>query len=142
MAYTEALLSSHSAWLKYSFTSNSTGPLRSSRNMRIPVVDLSPHNADAASQLLDAAIQYGFVFIENDEYGISPKEIEQLFSLAKDFFASPVSVKDEVAIGSNKAGKNHGWLSRGVEKLDPGTQKRADVKEYAFHISPASHQDY
>jgi hypothetical protein len=39
-------------------------------------------------------------------------------------------VKEQVSIASNKAGKNHGWLSQGIEKLDPKTQKRADVKEY------------
>ena len=52
-----------------------------------------------------------------------------MFDISKKFFAAPESVKEEVAIHSNKAGKNHGWLSRGVEKLDPATQKRPDVKE-------------
>lgn len=98
----------------------------------IPVIDISPCNPDAASQLLSSAATYGFVFIENNAAtGIPPADVERVFELSKDFFASPTEVKQEVAISSNKAGKNHGWLSRGVEKLDPGRQERADVKEYA-----------
>ena len=98
--------------------------------MRIPVVDLSANNPTAAIQLLDAAKKYGFVFIENNNIEIPSRDIDDLFSLSRTFFASPIEEKQEVAIGSNKAGKNHGWLSRGIENLDPATQKRADVKEY------------
>lgn len=102
--------------------------------MRVPVVDLTPSNPDASCQLLDAAAKYGFVFIENNDIGISSRDINHLFTLSEDFFAAPVEVKEEVAIGSNKAGKNHGWLSRGIEKLDPATQKRADVKECVTYV--------
>lgn len=98
--------------------------------LQISVIDISPSNPDAASQLLSSAATYGFVFIENNAAtGIPPEDVEQMFGLSKQFFASPTEVKQEVAISSNKAGKNHGWLSRGVEKLDPGRQMRADVKE-------------
>ena len=96
----------------------------------IPVIDISKTNQDAASQLLDAAAKFGFVFIENNEIGIPSQDISRMFDLSKEFFASPLSVKEDVSISSNKAGKNHGWLSRGIEKLDPATQKRADVKEW------------
>ena len=95
----------------------------------IPVIDISPDNPKAPSQLLDAATEYGFVFIENNETGIPSQDIKKMFELSKQFFASPIYVKEEVAISSNKAGKNHGWLSRGIEMLDPAKQKRADVKE-------------
>ena len=97
-------------------------------NTRIPVVDLSTNNPNASSQLLDAAAEYGFVFIENNDTDIPSRDINNLFALSREFFASPTEEKEEVAIGSNKAGKNHGWLSRGIEKLS-ATQKRADVKE-------------
>lgn len=104
--------------------------MMASTTLQIPVIDISASNPNAASQLLSSAATYGFVFVENNDAGIPPADIKQMFELSKDFFASPVSVKEEVAISSNKAGKNHGWLSRGVEKLDPETQVRADVKEY------------
>lgn len=96
----------------------------------IPVINISRSNPHAPKELLSAASEYGFVFIENDaETGIPPQDIARMFELSKEFFASPVEVKQEVAIGSNEAGKNLGWLSRGIEKLDPKGQRRADVKE-------------
>jgi hypothetical protein len=103
----------------------------------IPVIDISPSNPNAPEQLLSAASKYGFVFIKNspETGGISPKGIAKMFELSKEFFAAPVEVKQEVSIASNKAGKNHGWLSQGIEKLDPKTQKRADVKEYVRLVS-------
>lgn len=103
----------------------------------IPVVDISPSNPDAPEQLLSAASKYGFVFVENSPQtgGIPPQDIAKMFELSKEFFAAPVEVKEQVSIASNKAGKNHGWLSQGIEKLDPKTQKRADVKEYVRPMS-------
>lgn len=99
-------------------------------NAEIPVIDISPSNPNAPQELLSAASEYGFVFIENNpETGIPPQDIAEIFTLSKKFFAAPIDVKEEVAISSNKAGKNLGWLSRGIEKLDPKTQKSADVKE-------------
>ena len=99
-------------------------------NTQIPVIDISTSNPSAPSQLLAAATQYGFVFIENNHaFGIPASKISRMFDLSEQFFASPIHVKEEVAISSNKAGKNHGWLGRGVEKLDPAVQRRADVKE-------------
>lgn len=104
-------------------------------NANIPVIDVSPSNPDAPNQLLSAASKYGFVFIENSpEAGIPPQQIAEMFDLSKTFFAAPTEVKEEVSIGSNKAGKNHGWLSQGIEKLDPKTQKKADVKEYDWNM--------
>lgn len=98
--------------------------------MEIPVIDISPSNRLAPAQLLDAAATYGFVFIENSkDVGVPPGDVSHIFALSKQFFDSPTEVKEEVSISSNKAGKNHGWLSRGIEMLDPGTQKRPDVKE-------------
>ena len=97
--------------------------------VNIPLIDISSKNKHASFQLLSAAADYGFVFIENNDLGIPPSDIDRLFELSRQFFASPVEMKEDVAISSNKAGKNHGWLSRGIELLDPATQKRADVKE-------------
>jgi len=105
----------------------------------IPVIDISPSNPNAPEQLLSAASKYGFVFVKNSPGigGIPPQDIARMFELSKELFESPVEVKQQVSIGSNKAGKNHGWLSQGIEKLDPKTQKRADVKEYVRPELPA-----
>ncbi|KAK3110124.1 hypothetical protein LTR53_015913 [Teratosphaeriaceae sp. CCFEE 6253] len=102
---------------------------------QIPVIDIRASNPDAPRQLLDAATRYGFVFIENKDTGVDVADINFMFDLSRQFFASPIEVKEEVSINSNKAGKNHGWLSQGVEKLDPATQKRPDVKEYVPNSS-------
>lgn len=89
----------------------------------IPVIDISPRNPHASHQLLDAASRYGFVFVENNDAGIDPADIAHMFDLSREFFASPVDVKEEVSIRTNTAGKNLGWLSRGTETLDPRNQK-------------------
>ncbi|KAK3691574.1 hypothetical protein LTR37_018583 [Vermiconidia calcicola] len=101
----------------------------SNTEIGIPVIDLSSSNRDAPSQLLDAATKYGFVFIENNDVGVPTRDISDMFNLSESFFAAPVEEKQKISIASNQAGKNHGWLSRGIEKLDPATQQRADVKE-------------
>ncbi|KAF2213020.1 hypothetical protein CERZMDRAFT_96693 [Cercospora zeae-maydis SCOH1-5] len=102
--------------------------------LQIPVIDISSANKEAPSELLEAACKFGFVFVANDnEAGISNELIDKLFCISKQFFALPRESKERVSINSNKAGKNHGWLSQGVEKLDPGVQKRPDVKE-AFNL--------
>lgn len=103
--------------------------------LQIPVIDISSRNQDAPKQLLDAACRFGFVFVANNEAGISHSLIADLFELSKQFFALPTEVKQAVSINSNKAGKNHGWLSQGVEKLDPKVQKRPDVKESVIIIN-------
>lgn len=108
---------------------------------QIPVIDISDANSqNAPKQLLDAATRFGFVFIKNNEGGIAPKLVSNLFDLSKEFFALPTEVKNEVSISSNKAGKNHGWLGQGVEKLDPGKQERPDVKEYDRPLHPLNKQ--
>ncbi|KAK4505714.1 hypothetical protein PRZ48_003679 [Zasmidium cellare] len=100
---------------------------------QIPVIDISAANKNAPAELLDAACRFGFVFVANNDAGISPDLISKVFDISKEFFALPNEAKQEVSIASNKAGKNHGWLSQGVEKLDPKVQKRPDVKE-AFNM--------
>lgn len=99
------------------------------RTVSIPVIDISSTNAAASEELLSAASTHGFVYIENNDTGISSSTIDELFALSKKFFSLPVEVKEQAAIKSNEAGSNVGWLKQGVEKLDPATQKKPDVKE-------------
>lgn len=102
-----------------------------SNQVHIPVIDISSANPKAAEELLAAARQFGFIFVANDKNtGVPPDLIHEVFDLAQQFFALPVETKAECSINSNTAGKNHGWLSQCVEKLDPANQKRPDVKEF------------
>ncbi|KAI4737787.1 iron/ascorbate family oxidoreductase [Aureobasidium sp. EXF-12298] len=49
---------------------------------QIPVIDISPSNPHAATQLLDAAANNGFVFIENNTAAaIPPATVENMFNL-------------------------------------------------------------
>lgn len=104
--------------------------------VNIPVIDISDSNQNAARQLLDAATDNGFVFLEpNQATGISAGDIDDMFDLSKAFFANPKAVKSECAINSAASGKNRGWLGMHGETLDPAKQKRGDFKE-AFNFSP------
>lgn len=49
--------------------------------VEIPVIDISATNDNAASELVDAASKYGFVFIKNNDAGIAPGKISQMFDL-------------------------------------------------------------
>lgn len=49
---------------------------------QIPVIDISSSNIHAATQLLDAAANNGFVFIENNEAAaMPPKTVQNMFDL-------------------------------------------------------------
>ena len=49
---------------------------------QIPVIDISPSNSHAATQLLDAAANNGFVFIENNEAAtMPPMTVKNMFNL-------------------------------------------------------------
>ncbi|KAK3081585.1 hypothetical protein LTS18_005104 [Coniosporium uncinatum] len=106
----------------------------STPSLQIPVIDISSPSVDTARQLVNAASEYGFIFVRNtDKAGIPDTDIDGMFELSKSFFQSPVEVKETCSINSNEGGKNRGWLGMGVETLDPGKQKRGDFKE-AFNI--------
>ncbi|KAL9073519.1 MAG: hypothetical protein Q9157_004724 [Trypethelium eluteriae] len=99
----------------------------------IPVIDLSDESK-VGKDVVEVVSRLGFLFVKNaGEDEILQEHINHLFKLSQAFFSSPVAVKETCSINSNKSGKNKGWLSMGEETLDPGNQKRGDVKE-AFNI--------
>jgi isopenicillin N synthase-like dioxygenase len=69
--------------------------------MNIPIVNITASNPSAPQQLLQAAKDFGFVFIQNDGESVPPADIAQMFDLSRQFFAAPVEVKEEVSIGSS-----------------------------------------
>jgi len=57
---------------------------------QIPVIDISPSNPHAATQLLDAAANNGFVFIENNvAEAMPPATVENMFDLVNIFGFKP-----------------------------------------------------
>jgi isopenicillin N synthase-like dioxygenase len=74
----------------------------------IPVIDISPSNADAARQIFKAASTNGFVYIENNRStGISPAQIAEMFAL--------VSSKEEEELKKKKRKKKHKRLCKAVD---------------------------
>ncbi|KAG9829551.1 Clavaminate synthase-like protein, partial [Aureobasidium melanogenum] len=96
---------------------------------QIPVIDISPSNPHAATQLLGAAANNGFVFVENNAAaGMPPTKVQNMFDLSTQFFKGPIENKQKCPTQNNR-----GWVSMQQETLDPGNQKRGDFKE-AFNL--------
>ena len=47
----------------------------------IPVIDLSSQNA--ASELLDAASTFGFVFVRHEGLNLAPEQVDRMFQLVR-----------------------------------------------------------
>ncbi|KAI1754496.1 hypothetical protein F4782DRAFT_492792 [Xylaria castorea] len=94
----------------------------------IPIIDISESQGDQvriAKQLVDAAAQHGFVYIRNTGEDISPAKVEQVFSISRVLFESPLEDKQRCKIEKN----NQGWSGMHTESLDPKTQRVGDFKE-------------
>ncbi|KAI3323192.1 2OG-Fe(II) oxygenase superfamily protein [Xylariaceae sp. AK1471] len=94
----------------------------------IPIIDISAGQEDQvriAKELVDAATEYGFVYIRNTGQDISLAQVEQAFSISKILFESPLEDKQRCKIEKN----NQGWSGMHTETLDPKTQRVGDFKE-------------
>jgi hypothetical protein len=79
------------SYLTYLVTTTKSSTISPSKTKRttmskpsaqIPVIDISPSNPHAAMQLLDAAANNGFVFIENNTAAaMPPTTVENMFDL-------------------------------------------------------------
>ncbi|KAK0752192.1 hypothetical protein B0T18DRAFT_404321 [Schizothecium vesticola] len=98
----------------------------------IPIIDISDDaqdQAQVARDLVDAAIEHGFIYIKNTGNDIPLKAIDAAFELSKKLFAAPLEEKQSCAIQQN----NRGWTAMQYETLDPKNQKVGDLKE-AFNF--------
>lgn len=53
----------------------------------IPIIDISAEGADqaqVAKELVDAAVEYGFIYVRNAGRDISTEQIENAFNLVRD----------------------------------------------------------
>ncbi|CAI7588267.1 unnamed protein product [Penicillium pancosmium] len=74
--------------------------------IRLPMVDLSdPDTAAAGKALLNAAIEYGFLYIDSRTSKFTERDVERVFKM------------------------NKGWVGMHVETLDPENHERGDFKE-------------
>ncbi|KAM7198077.1 hypothetical protein V8F20_006322 [Naviculisporaceae sp. PSN 640] len=100
---------------------------------RIPVIDISSDNEQdqqqIAKELVEAAIEHGFIYIKNTGKDIPIEAVEGAFSLSKQLFDSPLEEKQKCSIQQN----NRGWSAMQYETLDPKNQRVGDYKE-AFNF--------
>ncbi|KAK9419817.1 hypothetical protein SUNI508_07066 [Seiridium unicorne] len=107
----------------------------------IPIIDISAEGTDereVAKALVDAAAEYGFVYIKNTGKDISAEQIQNAFDISKILFLeTPIDEKRKCSIQKN----NRGWSGMHTETLDPKSQRVGDFKEYfppliAFNFGP------
>ncbi|KAL2157581.1 hypothetical protein VTH06DRAFT_5959 [Thermothelomyces fergusii] len=97
---------------------------------KIPVIDLSGDDQTrVARDLVEAAIEHGFVYIKNTGKDIPVEAIDGAFAVSRKLFDAPVSEKQACSIQKN----NCGWTAMNYETLDPANQRVGDFKE-AFNF--------
>ncbi|KAI1820625.1 2OG-Fe(II) oxygenase superfamily protein [Xylaria intraflava] len=102
------------------------------RAASIPIIDITgvpDDQARIAKELVDAAADYGFVYIRTTDQDISHAQVKQAFDISATLFQSPIEDKQRCKIGKN----NRGWSGMHTETLDPKTQQTGDFKE-AFNF--------
>ncbi|KAL1980153.1 hypothetical protein VTN96DRAFT_4584 [Rasamsonia emersonii] len=102
-----------------------TGPTTTSP-IQLPIIDISnPDDPVVGKAMLDAAIKYGFFYVDGRGSDFSAEEVERIFELSKKFFASPREEKASCTIRTD----NRGWSGMHTETLDPEHQRIGDFKE-------------
>lgn len=101
---------------------------------KIPVIDISGGGGEAeqlqvAKELVEAAIEHGFVFIRNTGNDIPVEAVEGAFDISRKLFGAPLEEKEKCKYEQN----NRGWSSMQYEVLDPKNQRVGDFKE-AFNF--------
>ncbi|KAF3771266.1 hypothetical protein M406DRAFT_34218 [Cryphonectria parasitica EP155] len=100
---------------------------------KIPVIDVSSASHDeqakVAKELVEAAIEHGFVYIRNRGADIPVDAVENAFHLGNKIFSAPVEEKEKCTIQKD----NRGWSGMNYETLDPKNQRVGDFKE-AFNF--------
>ncbi|CAK7197675.1 hypothetical protein SEUCBS139899_000323 [Sporothrix eucalyptigena] len=101
----------------------------------IPVIDLTGADEGGAAreavarELVEAAVEHGFVYIRNTGLDIPAAAVNGAFDISRKLFKLPAESKEPCKIQKN----NRGWTGMHVETLDPKTQRVGDTKE-AFNF--------
>ncbi|KAH8887362.1 Clavaminate synthase-like protein, partial [Thozetella sp. PMI_491] len=99
---------------------------------KIPVIDIAAEGdeqAKVAKELVEAAVEHGFIYVKNTGKDIPVEAVESAFNISKNLFRAPLEEKQKCAIQQN----NQGWSGMQVETLDPKNQRVGDYKE-AFNF--------
>jgi len=72
---------------------------------KIPVIDLSGKDqTQVAKDLVEAAIEHGFIYIKNTGEDIPAQAINEAFEISKRLFEAPLEEKQACAIQKNNRG--------------------------------------
>ncbi|KAK3373794.1 hypothetical protein B0T24DRAFT_275487 [Lasiosphaeria ovina] len=96
---------------------------------KIPVIDISGGGGEAeqlqvAKELVEAAIEHGFVFIRNTGNDIPVEAVEGAFDISRKLFGAPLEEKEKCKYEQN----NRGWSSMQYEVLDPKNQRVSSLQ--------------
>ncbi|MCJ1478804.1 hypothetical protein MMC13_007488 [Lambiella insularis] len=93
--------------------------------IHLPIIDISHINEVTGHELVNAAIDYGFVFIKSSGLGFDAETIDGAFEISRNFFHSAREEKLRYKMENN----NRGWTAMHEEILDPENSERGDPKE-------------
>lgn len=110
-------------------------PITRKETVDLPIINVSDTSTTNAKRLVDAAIQYGFLYVSPDGTPFSEGLIDDQFALSKRFFASTLAEKQAYQVKHD----NKGWLGMHAEILDPAKQSR-EFKE-ALNIGEFDEND-
>ncbi|KAK3327725.1 hypothetical protein B0T19DRAFT_422612 [Cercophora scortea] len=100
---------------------------------KIPVIDISADSdqdqRQVAKELVEAAVEHGFIYIKNTGKDFPVEAVEGAFELSKKLFNAPLEEKQACTYQPN----NRGWSAMHYETLDPKNQRVGDFKE-AFNF--------
>ncbi len=94
--------------------------------MQLPVIDLEQPDEQAAQNVHDACIRYGFLYITN--HGIPQATIDAMEHAIRAFFALPLEAKNQIAADANYRGY--------------GRMCRVPFLRYCCDIAPHTHHTY
>ena len=109
---------------------------RAPETIDLPIIDISDTSSQNAKRLVQAAIDYGFLYLSPHGTPFTESLVETHFELSKEFFSLPTSKKQAYHVGTD----NRGWLGMHNEVLDPANQKGKEFKE-AFNIGEFDEKD-
>ncbi|KAK5079040.1 hypothetical protein LTR64_002539 [Lithohypha guttulata] len=98
------------------------------QSLNLPVIDVSDTSPENGKRLVQAAIDYGFLYVSPEGTPFNEQLIDAQFKLSREFFTCPLSEKEKFHVGTD----NRGWLGMHNEILDPAKQSK-EFKE-AFNI--------
>ncbi|RVX65907.1 hypothetical protein B0A52_10214 [Exophiala mesophila] len=97
--------------------------------IQLPIIDITNPTTTVGAQMLKAAREFGFLYIDPKGTAFTEDLVNRQFELSRQLFSLPDSDKEKCRINRS----NRGWTGMGGETLDPRTQRRGDLKE-AFNM--------